>query len=85
MGILAGIDEFSASSRMNHYEQGKHFPDFEMMKRIAKILDVPVGYFYITNEESANMLARFERLSAPKKKKLLAFLDELDPTSISLD
>ena len=30
LGILAGIDEASASVRMNQYEKGKHTPDFEM-------------------------------------------------------
>ncbi len=27
LGILAGIDEFSASARMNQYERGKHSPN----------------------------------------------------------
>ena len=28
LGIMAGIDEFSASPRINQYERGKHVPDF---------------------------------------------------------
>jgi transcriptional regulator with XRE-family HTH domain len=28
LGIAAGIDEFSASARMNQYETGKHTPDY---------------------------------------------------------
>ena len=46
LGIIAGIDEFSASSRMNQYEKGKHTPDFATLKRLAEALDVPTGYFY---------------------------------------
>ncbi len=41
LGIAAGTDEFSASARMNHYEKGRHTPDYSMLKRIAKVLNLP--------------------------------------------
>ena len=41
LGILAGIEEASASARMNQYERGKHQPDYSVVEKIAKILDVP--------------------------------------------
>ncbi|GFS05791.1 transcriptional regulator [Elysia marginata] len=78
LGILAGIDEFSASARMNHYEKGKHFPDFETLERIAKILEVPVPYFYCNDDQMAELLVRFERLSPEEKQKLMAFIEKLD-------
>lgn len=28
LGILAGLDEASASTRINQYEKGKHSPNF---------------------------------------------------------
>lgn len=34
--IRIGMDPSAASSRMNHYEKGRHMPDFETMERIAK-------------------------------------------------
>ena len=40
LGILAGIDESSASARMNQYETGKHVPDFLMATKIAEVLEV---------------------------------------------
>jgi transcriptional regulator with XRE-family HTH domain len=46
LGVLAGIDEMSSSARMNQYERGKHEPDFKMVERIAKVLNVPKSYFY---------------------------------------
>ncbi len=46
LGILAGLDEFVASSRMNHYETGRHAPEYEMVKQIADVLELPVAYFY---------------------------------------
>ncbi len=30
LGILAGIDEATASARMNQYERGIHTPDFAL-------------------------------------------------------
>ncbi|WP_131024637.1 helix-turn-helix transcriptional regulator, partial [Klebsiella variicola] len=30
LGILAGIDEATASPRMNQYERGTHAPDFSL-------------------------------------------------------
>lgn len=33
LGILVGIDECSASARMNQYEKGKHMPDFSLTKK----------------------------------------------------
>mgnify|MGYP006350583657 FL=1 len=53
LGILAGIDESSASARMNQYERGKHVPDFLMASKIAEILDLPTAYFYVENDLSA--------------------------------
>lgn len=45
LGVLAGIDESSSSARMNQYEQGTHTPNFDLMCRVADILDVPVCFF----------------------------------------
>jgi transcriptional regulator with XRE-family HTH domain len=42
-GIQAGIDQFSASARMNQYEKGKHSPDLTTVARLCKVLNVPVG------------------------------------------
>ncbi len=46
LGILAGIDESSASSaRMNQYERGKHTLDVLLASQIAKILEFPLSFF----------------------------------------
>lgn len=53
LGILAGIDEATASARMNQYERGIHVPDFELVCRLAKILGVPSCFFYTLEDELA--------------------------------
>lgn len=77
LGVLAGIDEMSASARMNQYERGKHLPDFGTVRRIAGVLNVPTAYFYAAEDEVAALLVKFHRLGEDERAKLLSFLDEL--------
>lgn len=71
LGVLAGIEEASASARMNQYERGKHHPDFSMVERIAKVLNIPEAYFYATDDDVAQLLISYHRASRTKRQKLL--------------
>ncbi|ELW1647087.1 helix-turn-helix transcriptional regulator [Enterobacter oligotrophicus] len=71
LGILAGIDEASASARMNQYERGKHAPDYEMANRLAKVLQVPVSYFYTQEDDLAQMILKWSELSESERKTFL--------------
>lgn len=53
LGILAGIEEETARSRISQYEGGVHRPTFEMMCAFAKVLNVPECYFYAVNDDFA--------------------------------
>ncbi|KFD18527.1 hypothetical protein GRAQ_00078 [Rahnella aquatilis CIP 78.65 = ATCC 33071] len=44
---------------MNQYEKGKHQPDPETVKRIAKVLDVPVAYLYAEEDDLAALIIAF--------------------------
>ena len=46
LGIVAGIDEFVASTRINRYEKGIYEPDIETAGRLAEALDIPLAYLY---------------------------------------
>ncbi|KTD58791.1 Helix-turn-helix domain protein [Legionella sainthelensi] len=59
LGIAAGMDEFSASPRINQYETGKHTPDFLTLKRIAMVLSVPTAYFYAEEDDLAELIRLF--------------------------
>ncbi|WP_455811503.1 helix-turn-helix domain-containing protein [Pseudomonas graminis] len=56
LGVLAGIDEATASARMNQYERGIHVPDFELVCRLAEVLEVPSCYFYAVEDELAELV-----------------------------
>ncbi len=74
MGIKIGLDESSASSRMNHYEKGRHTPDVLTLKRMADELGVPLAYFFCESDLSAELNCLIDKLSEEDKTKLLSEL-----------
>jgi transcriptional regulator with XRE-family HTH domain len=77
LGVLAGIDEMSSSARMNQYERGKHEPDFSMVERIAKVLNVPESYFYAKDEDAAWLQVLFHRLAPSDRQEVIAAVRKL--------
>ena len=59
LGIFAGMDEFSASARMNQYEKGVHSPDFKTVKALAKVLDVPTAFLFCEEDELAIQITQY--------------------------
>lgn len=72
LGIAAGIDEFSASARMNQYEKGQHTPDFLTLKRIARVLKLPVAYFYAETDDLAKWIFLFGHLKKQVKENIFS-------------
>jgi transcriptional regulator with XRE-family HTH domain len=71
LGVRAGIDEFSASARINQYERGKHIPDYLTAKHLGQVLGVPPAYFYAEDEHLAEMIVMFGQLKAAHRTELL--------------
>ncbi|MBL1320706.1 MAG: helix-turn-helix transcriptional regulator [Methylophaga sp.] len=71
LGILAGIDQFSASPRINQYERGKHVPDYATTARLANALSVPVTYFYADVDELAELILLFSNATKKKQEQIL--------------
>ena len=65
------MDESSASSRMNHYEKGRHVPDIQTLKKIADELEVPLAYFFCESELLAELSCLIEKLSDEEKSNLI--------------
>ena len=78
LGILAGIDEFSSSARMNQYERGKHVPGFLMLEKFAGVLNVPTEFFYARDDTMAEMLLLFSTLSHGQKSRAISLLRKLN-------
>ncbi len=71
LGILIGIDEGSASARMNQYERGKHAPDYATVEKIAALLKMPVAWFFAETDEEARLLAGFYHAPAEARVEFL--------------
>lgn len=53
LGVLAGIEEATAYSRLSHYENGTHKPTFDLACEFARVLNVPECYFYTVDDDFA--------------------------------
>ncbi len=71
LGIKAGIDEFSASPRINQYERGKHVPDFSIAEKLAAVLKIPTPYLFARDDELAKLILRYGQLDAATKARML--------------
>jgi len=71
LGVKIGMEESSASGRMNHYEKGRHVPDIGTLTRMAEELDVPLNYFFCKDEVTAELACLIDKLSDEDKKGLL--------------
>ncbi|WBM70127.1 helix-turn-helix domain-containing protein [Buttiauxella sp. WJP83] len=71
LGILAGIDEFVASARINRYELGIHEADIQTAQYLSGVLNVPLAYFYADDDQLAEMIFLFSRSSSQIKEKVL--------------
>lgn len=75
LGILAGLDPFVASTRINRYEQDVHAADLSTATRLAKALRVPTAYFYADDDRLARMIRAFNDLDTQQQEKILHDLE----------
>lgn len=74
LGILAGIDEFVASTRINRYEKGVHQANIDIAQQLASALDVPLAYFYIVDDELAELTLGWATLTEQEKTGMLTLV-----------
>jgi len=76
LGIKGGLDEFVASARINRYEVGVHEPDVGMTRRLARVLGVPLAYFYADDDLLAELILAFTQLSRRRQQAVVRELGE---------
>lgn len=74
LGVLIGLAEDVASTRINRYEEGVHDCDLATASKIAKILGVPLASLYAERESVAKAIAA---LSAMTDAEVEAFVSRL--------
>lgn len=77
LGVLAGIDESVASTRVNRYELGVHTPNLLIAQALAQVLRVPSAFFYTAEDDLAEFLFRLGQLRSHERKELYRSLADL--------
>jgi transcriptional regulator with XRE-family HTH domain len=76
LGVLAGLDEATASARISRYENGTHQPPFSFAERLASVLKVPAAFFYAADDRMAALVATFGGLPPARQNAVLRSLTE---------
>lgn len=71
LGTQIGLDEGCASARISRYETGTHQPPWLIVEKLAKVLQVPVAYFFVGDDQLAELIRLFERLPADHRGQLM--------------
>lgn len=77
LGVLIGIEEASASSRMNHYEKSRHEPDFSAIERMAAVLKVPESFFFEKDDQIALLLLSIHQMNPGSRIKVINLVEEI--------
>lgn len=71
LGIEAGLEPASASARMNQYERGVHTPSLPAITQIAAVLDLPIAFFFCTDDDEAKLMQLFHRMNDGQRLEAL--------------
>jgi len=71
LGVLAGLEESSSSARISRYEGGVHEPPMKFAEALAKVLGVPVAFFYCSDDRLAEIILAYSDASEVKRRALL--------------
>ena len=74
LGVLAGISEDVARTRVNRYERAVHDCDLATAKRLADTLGVPLASLYAESELMARAIEAFVALTATEQRVVAAEL-----------
>lgn len=77
LGVAIRLDDAVAAIRINQYEHGVHTPVYSLVQRLADFSGIPEAYFYTADDELAQLIAAFGRLSVADRRKLLRRSAEL--------
>ena len=74
LGVLIGMDESCSSARISRYETGVHEPQIATVEKLAKVLKVPLPYFFCDDDGMAEILIHYAALDEAHKSQLLKYV-----------
>lgn len=75
-GIVSG-DKDTGSARINRYEQQVNKADMETAAELARALDVPLAYLFAEDDDQAELLLAFAKLTKAERANVLAAIRKL--------
>lgn len=70
LGVLIGLEEGSAGTRISRYENSVHEPAVGTSIAIAKALNVPLAYLYCESDVLADLVVSLAKLSLTELQKI---------------
>ena len=77
LGGLVTDDKANGSVRINRYEQEVNRADMDTAAALAQALDVPLAYLFAEEDDQAEMLLAFAKLSKSARSKLLELAKQM--------
>lgn len=74
LGVMVGLDEGTASTRISRYETGTHEPPVEFASKLAQVLQIPTAYLYCEDHELAVVILAWHRASQEVRRQVWAGL-----------
>jgi transcriptional regulator with XRE-family HTH domain len=71
LGGLVSGDKDNGSVRINRYEQEVNRADMDTAASLARTLDVPLAYLFAEEDDQAEMLLAFAKLTKGERSKVL--------------
>jgi len=77
LGVAAGMDESVATVRIGRYETGVHAPDSNTVDDLSKALGVPPPYFHCEDDDLAEVIFMWNKLTKSDQLRIKAFVEGL--------
>jgi transcriptional regulator with XRE-family HTH domain len=77
LGGLVSGDKVKGSVRMNRYEQEVNRADMVTAAALARTLNVPLAYLFAEEDDQAELLLAFAKLTKSERAKVLAQASQL--------
>lgn len=77
LGVMIGLDESCSSARMSRYENGIHAPAFEIVEKLAEVLNLPPSYFYCEDDDLAKLLVIYHQANKDLKNRIFQTIKSL--------
>ncbi len=76
LGLEIGIDQATASPRINQYENNRHRPGDQTVAKLADALQVPIAFFYAEDDGLAQLILLCVQLDRRQQRVLSQYIEE---------